>query len=132
MVVSLPLAALGVLLAQDGGSPIDGSAIAVAIVSVMGTLGAAWLMFRGKTQDTANWLIVELRNEARDAREAAKKCETHRIEDRLKIEDLRSSLAVVEAGLRHVTAEKDGLKRRLDQHLEHCAIEEGVLYDKDR
>lgn len=92
------------------GGFLDNTAVIVAMVSVIGTLGASWLMFRGKTQDTANWLIVELRNEAKSARESAQNCETKRNEDRIIIDDLRSLVAGLQASVRRLNRENDTLK----------------------
>lgn len=80
--------------AQDsnvGGGGISSSVI-IAIITAMATFGGAFLMFRGKTQDTANWLIVELRNEAKAAREAAAECTDERIEQAEKIEVLEAQV----------------------------------------
>ena len=84
--------------AAEGG--LNDSAIMVAIVTATATLGASYLMFRGKTQDTANWLITELRDDAKAARMDAAEakhlfaaCELHRQEDRelhrMELDDLR-------------------------------------------
>lgn len=112
--------------AASGGG-LDTSAIMVAAVSVLGTLGASYLMFRGKTQDTANWLIVELRKEAKDARQAAFDCEIKRSEDRKILDELRSLVAGLQGGLRRLTAENKQLKRKIHElELElHAQIDHG-------
>jgi hypothetical protein len=102
------------LLSADG-AVLNDSAIVVAIVSVVGTLGAAWLMFRGKTQDTANWLIVELRNQAKAAMESAISCESQRVQDRVAIDELRSTLAGLQGGMRKLTKENAVLHERVQE-----------------
>jgi hypothetical protein len=91
----------------------DASTLIVAIIATIGTLGAAFFAFKGKTQDTANWLIKELREEVHAARDSAKACEAHRAEDRLVMEELRSMLAGLQSGLRSLKAENDDLRKEL-------------------
>lgn len=73
----------------DTGIP---SSVIVAFITAAATFGGAFLMFKGKTQDTANWLIVELRNEAKLARELALECEIARHTQAEKIELLEEKV----------------------------------------
>lgn len=86
--------------AADQAAPyVTNDRIVVALITFLGTIGAAWMMFRGKTQDTANWLIVELRNETQAARENVKECAEEREKDRLVMTELRSRVAHLESRL---------------------------------
>lgn len=106
----------------QAGSGLNTTSIVVALLTALGTMGAAFLMFRGKTQDTANWLIVELRNEAKAARQSANECEVHREEDRRVMEDLRSNIVSLEVGFRKMRDENNNLKvevSKLKKELHH-------------
>lgn len=77
-----------ILSAEEAGTTLLDSPIVPTIISASAAMFAAWLMFRGKTQDTANWLIDALRQDAEEARKSAeqalastKACEAHRQED---------------------------------------------------
>lgn len=56
---------------QVVGSRLDTSSIVVALIGAAAGFGGSVLMFRGKTQDTANWLVKSLREDAEAARTAA-------------------------------------------------------------
>jgi hypothetical protein len=88
--------------------------VAVNIAPVLITAGVtalgAWLTFRGKTQDTANWLITALRQTAAEARaeaaeartsadealEKSRECESHRADDQLVIASMKRRLDELE------------------------------------
>lgn len=106
-----------ILIAQSAGGvgSIDSTSILIAAITLVGTLAASWFMLRGKTQDTANWLIKELRGEAESARKTAQDCDAKRIEDRVLMDDLRSLVAALQAGLRRITRENEQLKTEMSE-----------------
>jgi hypothetical protein len=93
------------MLAADAASN-----IAPVLITAGVTALGAWLTFRGKTQDTANWLIVALRQTAEEARAEAKEartaadealdksreCEAHRADDQLVITNMTRRLDELE------------------------------------
>lgn len=97
------------------GGTLNSTSVIVALVTAMATLGAAYMMFRGKTQDTANWLIEELRNDALAARQSATECETHRREDREVMDNLRGNILSLELGLRNLQRQEQLLKVELSE-----------------
>lgn len=61
------------IIAQvDAKSGIFDHPLTPIVITAAVTSFAAWLTFRGKIQDTANWLIVALRQDAEDARDDAR------------------------------------------------------------
>ena len=102
---------------QTGGGSGVPTSIIVAFITALATFGGAYLMFRGKTQDTANWLIIELRNEAKSARESAADCDEARQEQTEKIE-------ILEAQVRSLTRRVTDLNEKVSKYQDCDKLDE--------
>jgi len=90
------------LLAQQQTVISNTQVIGVVVTAMITGLGS-WFVYRGKTQDTANWLIKELRHDAEDARTKAasalartEECEGHRAADQVLIKELTTRVEHLE------------------------------------
>lgn len=90
------------LLAQQQTVISNTQLIGVVATAMITGLGS-WFVYRGKTQDTANWLIRELRHDAEDARTKsadalvrAEECEGHRAVDQIVIKELTARVEHLE------------------------------------
>jgi len=90
------------LLAQQQTVISNTQLIGVVATAMITGLGS-WFVYRGKTQDTANWLIKELRHDAEDARSKAAnallliaECEGHRAADQILIKELTTRVEHLE------------------------------------
>lgn len=106
---------LALVLAQQASKSFLESSFAPIVVTAVVTLAGAWLTFRGKTQDTANWLIVALRTDAEEARDDAR-------EARTAAEEARKAASAALARSQECEAHRAGdqqviaeMKRRLDK-----------------
>lgn len=90
------------LIAQQQTVVSNTQVIGVVATAMITGLGS-WFVYRGKTQDTANWLIKELRLDAEDARSKAanalartEECEEHRTADQSLIKELTTRVEHLE------------------------------------
>ena len=82
------------------GTSVTSEGVVIALISAAVTFFASFMTMKGKTQDTANWLVSQIRAQLESTMLANEECRSLRAQDRIQIDKLRAENAGLEAALR--------------------------------